>query len=95
MLYLPYLYLVGCYNGSIYTFKTVNGKIHWCLSTSDYCDKKKGDKLHEDIQPVKCSPALDSNTGQLWVGGHNGYIYALDVQVRKLTFFFYLLPNFS
>lgn len=45
-----------------------SGNIIWTFQTEDL---------------VKSSPCLDNQTGLVWVGSHDGYLYALDIE-RKL-----------
>ncbi|KAG9479795.1 hypothetical protein GDO78_011700 [Eleutherodactylus coqui] len=60
--------LVGCYDGGIYTLKRSSGDTHWIFTTGN---------------AVKSSPTIDPVSGLAFIGSHDQYLYALDVEAKQ------------
>ncbi|XP_040274754.1 beta-alanine-activating enzyme isoform X1 [Bufo bufo] len=60
--------LVGCYDGGIYIMRRTSGENHWIFTTGN---------------AVKSSPVIDPVSGLAFVGSHDQYFYALDVEVKQ------------
>eukprot|EP00117_Sycon_ciliatum_P044246 scpid14572/ scgid3372/ Acyl-CoA synthetase family member 4; Aminoadipate-semialdehyde dehydrogenase; Protein NRPS998 len=57
--------IVGCYDGCIYTCSMLDGGVLSSWQTSDI---------------VKCAPAVDMATGNVWCGSHDGHVYCLQLE---------------
>ena len=66
---LTALWSAGCYDGAVYFLCVASGAELWVFETGD---------------AVKSSPAVDPDTGLVFVGSHDGRLYALDPQVGPL-----------
>ena len=60
------IYVLGCYDGFIYSLDCDTGNIWWKYQTGSQ---------------VKCCPTVDEHTGLVYIGSHNQSVYCLDIQV--------------